>query len=254
TPLVLIHDGGGTSFAYYCLNPLGRPTYALHNPRFYSRKPWTGGIPEMARHYVELLRRRVPRGPILLGGWSLGGILAVEMARLLAGDPTHQVIGLVMVDSICPSGLRMQRRRQHLAGRRVVPFRGAAGVGTKRDTIERVQWCFSEAVKALEAYELPRWEQEAEDDAEDEVAAVAAEEDSCPPAILLRAEEAVPVELDEVSLVDTARDDLALGWDDYRRDFFTRIIDIPGHHFSVFSWNNVDTVSAKLMEACKRLE
>jgi thioesterase domain-containing protein len=37
----------------------------------------------MARYYVDLLRRFQPHGPYYLGGWCYGGIVAVEMARLL---------------------------------------------------------------------------------------------------------------------------------------------------------------------------
>ena len=39
---------------------------------------------EMAAHYVAAIRTVQPRGPYLLGGWSLGGNLAFEVARQLA--------------------------------------------------------------------------------------------------------------------------------------------------------------------------
>jgi thioesterase domain-containing protein len=37
----------------------------------------------MAHYYVGLLRKFQPHGPYYLGGWCYGGIVAVEMARLL---------------------------------------------------------------------------------------------------------------------------------------------------------------------------
>jgi thioesterase domain-containing protein len=37
----------------------------------------------MARYYVGLVREFQPHGPYYLGGWCYGGIVAVEMARLL---------------------------------------------------------------------------------------------------------------------------------------------------------------------------
>ena len=37
----------------------------------------------MAAHYVAALRSVRPEGPYLLGGWSLGGIIAFEMAQQL---------------------------------------------------------------------------------------------------------------------------------------------------------------------------
>ena len=68
-PLILIHDGGGTTFSYHCLKPLHRTVYAIHNPRFYSGRIWAGGITAMAEVYVEMIRSVVPsRGSLILGG------------------------------------------------------------------------------------------------------------------------------------------------------------------------------------------
>lgn len=69
-PLILIHDGGGTTFSYHCLGPLQRTVYAIHNPKFYTGRPWKGGIPAMAKVYADLIRIIVPSGKVLLGGQS----------------------------------------------------------------------------------------------------------------------------------------------------------------------------------------
>lgn len=270
-PLVLIHDGGGTCFAYYCLDPLGRPTYEIHNPHFYSGKSWAGGIPDMARHYVGLLRKAVPRGRILLGGWSLGGILSLEMARLLADDPLYNVLGIVMVDSICPLAFRAEAGAP-LDTKRLVPFQGQFGPHTQPETIERVTRCFDDARKAVAAYQPPRWEGDRKEDSgreqhhhrlngtvKDEGRRFlrnngAVPKLGCPPAILLRATQAVPVEPEQVSLVDTVRNDRTLGWDEYRKGFFKEIVDIPGHHFNIFAFENIDEITTKLTEACNKLE
>lgn len=262
-PLVLIHDGGGTCFAYYCLNPLGRTTYEIHNPRFETAQPWTGGIPEMAQHYVRLMRTMIPRGRILLGGWSLGGILSLEMARLLAGDDLYQVIGIVMVDSICPLGAK---KRADLLGDRAVAFDGHFGPNTKEETKERVTWCFTEARRAVGMYEPPSWNHDG-DDVHDHDHLKGSETNGdgtlekstsrtigCPPVILLRAKDAVPVQPGDVSFVDVVREDRSLGWDAYRPGMLKEIVDIPGHHFNVFAWENIDAVSEKLIEACAKLE
>lgn len=254
-PLVLTHDGGGTCFAYCCLNPLGRPVYAIRNPHFYSGAPWPGGIPEMARHYVGLVRAAVPRGRLLLGGWSLGGILSLEMARLLADDPCYHVLGIVMVDSVCPL---VFRRAGPVPGaspdgpRRVAPFRGQFGPSTKPETIERVSRCFTEARAAVAAYRLPSWPRAGEGAGPGGGAVIG--RGGRPPAILLRAGEAVPVEPGEISFVDTARGERTLGWDDYRENLFLDIADVPGHHFNVFAFEHIDNITVKLAEACTKLE
>ena len=55
TALVLIHDGGGTTFSYHCLSSIGRRVYGIYNPKFWTGDRFEGGIPEMAQHYVDLL-------------------------------------------------------------------------------------------------------------------------------------------------------------------------------------------------------
>lgn len=68
TPLVLIHDGGGTTFGYFMLGALNRDVWAIHNPNFFTTEPWEGGMDEMARHYIGLLVKAGISGTILLGG------------------------------------------------------------------------------------------------------------------------------------------------------------------------------------------
>ncbi|KUI71318.1 Polyketide synthase PksR [Cytospora mali] len=260
-PIVMIHDGGGTCFAYYCLNPIGRPMYEIHNPHFYSGKSWPGGIPEMARHYVDLMRQMVPRGRILLGGWSLGGLLSLEMARILADDPLYTVVGIVMVDSISPLAFKP---KAGVANVRAVPYKQKFGPNTKQETIEGVERCFAEARKAVETYEPPTWDNTGRENEDGPVNGTNGTENEeghtplakieCPPAILLRAKETVPAEPEEVSLVDVTRQERTLGWDKYREGFFKDILDIPGHHFNIFAWEHIDMVSERLMEACVTLE
>ncbi len=59
-------------------------------------------IPSMAAAYVEAMRSRQPRGPYQLGGYSMGGVIAYEMAHQLrqAGE---QVALLALFDSYTPS-------------------------------------------------------------------------------------------------------------------------------------------------------
>jgi thioesterase domain-containing protein len=225
----------------------------------------------MARHYVGLMRNAVPRGRILLGGWSLGGLLSLEMARVLAGDPDYTVIGMVMMDSICPTAAKT---RTGAAKAAVVPYKHQFGPNTKQETIEGIERCFTEARKSVAAWTLPRWDtngsiakgdddlgystQNGEDSGEAGDGQLQPQTTSssikCPPTILLRAREAVPTEPGEVSFVDATRHSRSLGWDEYQRDFFVDIVDISGHHFSIFAWEYIDDVSQKLMDACDALE
>lgn len=82
TPLVLIHDGGGTTFGYFSLGSLKRQVWAIHNPRYASPdagkrdtdadavvegREWRT-MDEMAEEYIGLMRDAGIQGEIILGG------------------------------------------------------------------------------------------------------------------------------------------------------------------------------------------
>ena len=55
-------------------------------------------IEEMAAHYIREIRNVQPEGPYQLGGWSMGGMVALEMARQLQTQ-NEQVPLLTLLDS-----------------------------------------------------------------------------------------------------------------------------------------------------------
>ena len=71
TPVVLLHDGGGTTFSYFILGSLGREVWAIHDPKYFASELWKGGVEEMANHYIELIEDAGIKGPVFLGGESL---------------------------------------------------------------------------------------------------------------------------------------------------------------------------------------
>jgi amino acid adenylation domain-containing protein len=62
-------------------------------------------LTRMAGRYVEALLEAQPEGPYLLGGWSMGGVIAFEMARQLT-DRGHHVGLLALIDSAAPGPAR----------------------------------------------------------------------------------------------------------------------------------------------------
>jgi thioesterase domain-containing protein len=57
----------------------------------------------MAASYLEETLARIPDGRFRLGGWSMGGIVAVEMARQLVAQG-KDVEPVILIDSPCPTG------------------------------------------------------------------------------------------------------------------------------------------------------
>ncbi|KAK0754906.1 Alpha/Beta hydrolase protein [Schizothecium vesticola] len=229
TPLFLLHDGGGTTFAYHCLGRLDRTVYGISNPYFKTDKKWNS-LTEMARHYAGIIQKTVPHGSVILGGWSLGGLVCLEVAKILREDIGPRVIGIVMIDSSYP--------RPPKGFTPSLPYSPQWSTQTRQDTKDAVTRCFAEAMQIVAEWTLPTWGDE---------------ELAPPPVILLRAEDSVPG--DGISRVDQNREDRRLGWDRYRPTFLTQLVDIPGHHFNIFSTEeNLEAATAKLKKACEDLE
>lgn len=110
-PLFLVHGAAGTVSAYMELARRLDPSVPVHGLQAPEADEPTATIiartlPELAALHVAALRRVQQRGPYALAGWSLGGVLAFEMARQLrlAGD---EVALLCLIDSYSPAQLSL---------------------------------------------------------------------------------------------------------------------------------------------------
>ena len=107
TPLFLVHPAGGSAFGYRELVRHldgDRPVYGLECTDGYAGKTLT----TMAADYVLAVRSVQPAGPYLLGGWSLGGMIAAEMARQL--ERAGETVSLVALLDARPTHNEQQRR------------------------------------------------------------------------------------------------------------------------------------------------
>ncbi|TCS92395.1 non-ribosomal peptide synthetase [Hazenella coriacea] len=86
TPLFLIHPGGGGALCYIHLaKSLGNDftVYGIEAMGFDHGEVPLSDLHAMAQLYVKWIQEVQPEGPYRLAGWSLGGTIAFEMARLL---------------------------------------------------------------------------------------------------------------------------------------------------------------------------
>jgi acyl-CoA synthetase (AMP-forming)/AMP-acid ligase II/surfactin synthase thioesterase subunit len=109
--LFMVHPAGGNVL---CYQPLGaelgsdQPLYGLEEV---ATKPRQGiSLEEMAGRYCRAIQTFQPRGPYLLGGWSLGGIVAFEMARQLREKGEHTLL-LAIIDVTAPDAGRRPELR-----------------------------------------------------------------------------------------------------------------------------------------------
>jgi thioesterase domain-containing protein len=85
-PLFCIHGLGGNIAA---MIPLARcfvgkrPVYGLLGLGLDPGQRPHDCLEDMASHYLREIREAQPQGPYLLAGWSLGGLIAIEVARQL---------------------------------------------------------------------------------------------------------------------------------------------------------------------------
>jgi thioesterase domain-containing protein/acyl carrier protein len=104
SPFFCIHPGGGHVLCYTDLaRYLGReqPFYGLQSLGLNGEQEPLSRIEDMAACYIQALQSVQPQGPYHLCGWSIGGIIAFEMAQQLYASG-HQVALLALIDSYAP--------------------------------------------------------------------------------------------------------------------------------------------------------
>ena len=86
-PLFMIHGAGGNILLYRdlakYLKDADQPVYGIQSQGLDGLKPLHTTVEEMAAAYIEEIRALQPEGPYLLGGYCLGGTIALEMAQQL---------------------------------------------------------------------------------------------------------------------------------------------------------------------------
>ncbi|HYU33835.1 MAG TPA: amino acid adenylation domain-containing protein [Thermoanaerobaculia bacterium] len=106
SPLYLVHPVGGNVFCYLPLarsGALAGSVSGLQAPAPEelpaTTSEWT--IEAMAARYVQALQEVQPAGPYRIGGWSLGGVVAFEMARQLRAQGSAVAL-LALIDPSPP--------------------------------------------------------------------------------------------------------------------------------------------------------
>lgn len=103
-PFFCVHGGGGNVLCYFDLarrlTP-DHPFYAFEAVGLRGSEQPATSVEEMACRYVASMRVVQPSGPYLLGGWSVGGVIAFEMARQL--EAAGQLVELLaLIDASAP--------------------------------------------------------------------------------------------------------------------------------------------------------
>jgi len=99
TPWLMVHPPGGIVVCYQALAQRlsrQRPFYGIRSRGLHGELDLPGRLEEMALEYVAAIREIQPHGPYLLGGWSAGGLVALEMAQqLVAQGESIRILALL---------------------------------------------------------------------------------------------------------------------------------------------------------------
>jgi thioesterase domain-containing protein len=210
-PFFCVHPIGGNVMCYVdlarCLGG-ARDFYGIQAPGLQGGAAPFTDVHAMAAHYLEQIRAVQPQGPYLLGGWSMGGTVAFEIARQLAaqGEATQQLVLIDTETSTVAASDCSAVRQPHPA------YEIPAGADPAQ--LERLYAVFTSHDRALAAYR---------------------ERPYAGPLTLIRAHEQP----------DGRGDDL--GWNEFAVGGL-RIRGVPGNHYTMLQRPNVDALAAELRQ------
>ena len=104
--MFLFPDGSGSATSYMHLPRVCEDVavVAMNCPYMTSPQDMEGSFEDITKILLAEVRRRQPKGPYWIGGWSAGGAFAHYAARLLA-EAGEEVKALLLIDAPCPVGL-----------------------------------------------------------------------------------------------------------------------------------------------------
>jgi thioesterase domain-containing protein len=132
--LYCIHPAGGSIIRYQAFadSMTGfRAVYGLQSRTLLDSSYVRSSIDEIARDYVELIRRNQPQGPYLLLGWSMGGHIAVKMTEVIE-QSGEEVAFLGLLDTKFatrkPKTIEARSRHESAAYYHLVHFASIEGI------------------------------------------------------------------------------------------------------------------------------
>lgn len=98
--LFIMHSGTGGAEVYYSLASAVNnfSVYGLEPYNFYHPETMKDNIADLAAYYVQMIQTQQKNGPYYLAGWSLGGLIAFEVAHQLK-QRNDEIVYIYLFDS-----------------------------------------------------------------------------------------------------------------------------------------------------------
>ncbi|CAN8106101.1 unnamed protein product [Discula destructiva] len=101
--LFMVPDGSGSATSYTEISDIGSnfAVWGLFSPFMKTPEEYKCGVYGIATKFIDEMKKRQPKGPYNLAGWSAGGVIAYEIVVQLtkAGE---RVANLIIIDAPCP--------------------------------------------------------------------------------------------------------------------------------------------------------
>lgn len=242
SPFFCIHGGDGGVIFYRNLaahlSP-NRPLLAIEAPALLATdRVHVASVEETAAEYVQLITKRQSRGPYYLGGYSFGGTVVYEMARLLRAEG-EEVAFLAIFDALNPT----VRLMEYTLSERVRRFWNAH---REKGPLGRAQKVLAHGIKRAGRRLLP--EKVINPRAAD-VLDERSQEINEAHRKVLQAYRPGPFD-GKMTLFRAAQEDGIFkmphdfGWAPLVREL--EVVTVPGHHMTMFEPGNVEALGAKL--------
>jgi amino acid adenylation domain-containing protein len=116
-PLFVVAGVGGHVFIFRELAELlgdDQPVYGLQGIGLDGKEPPLSRMEDIAGRYIQEILSIQPAGPYFIGGWSMGGVIAYEIARHLLAQG-RELGRLIIIDAYAPWAMSLaERARLHL--------------------------------------------------------------------------------------------------------------------------------------------
>ena len=238
----LVPDGGGAPTSYIFMDEISPKiaVWGLTSPFVKTPEEYMCGVVGIATKFIQEIKRRQPRGPYNVGGWSAGGVISFETVRQLT-DAGDVVDTLVFIDTPCPLIIEPLPGSLHR-------FFGSIGLlGEGDGALERLPpWLlphFAASVYALSTYDAKK-----------------IDSTKCPKVFAMWCEDGVCKEPEDPRpdpypyghaqwLLENRSDFGPNLWDEFLDEKKITTRQMPGNHFSMMKAPHVERLTTFLREA-----
>ena len=111
-PFYCVHSISGEVSSFFTLVRLmgaDRRFHGLQVPKNKMNAAFVPSIEALARHHVDAINAVRPDGPVMIGGWSAGAVVALEVARQLRASGRDVPLLVALDGAPCNTGAGLRR-------------------------------------------------------------------------------------------------------------------------------------------------